>query len=143
MLRLALASVVAVATAACASSFPRAALRAPSTSAPSTARGAAAPFPFAGTWHVVGTGFPEGARDAVMAIAERDSGYTLCFVTGGPLGRLLSMRVAGDSAHLRWEIDDGERTDVMTIRMRGVRDSLVGTWAIGDTGGALTGARRT
>ena len=136
-------SVAAFAVSGCTAPVPGAAAPVTGTPAPSVARAVAAPFPFAGTWHVVGAGFPEGARDAVMAIVQRDSAYTVQFVSGGPPGRLLSMHVAGDSAHVRWEIDDGDRTDVMTVQVRGVRDSLVGTWRIGTTGGALIGARRS
>jgi len=136
-------SVAAFAVSACASPFPPAAKPAPVPSATVDAARSAATFPFAGTWHVVGAGFPEGARDAVMAIVQRDTGYAVRFVTGGPPGRLRSMRVVGDSAAIWWEIDNGEFVDVMSVHVRGVRDSLVGRWQIGDMGGSLTGRRQS
>lgn len=147
MPRLARMSVAAFAVSACASPFPPAAAPAPVPSV--AAAGAAnsarsgAPYPFTGFWHVVGAGFPEGARDAVMSIVQRDSTFAVRFVSGGPPGRLLSMKVAGDSAAIDWEIDNEGRLEVMSVNVRGVRDSLVGTWRIGSRGGPLTGSRQS
>ena len=140
MLRLASMCMAAFAVSACAAPNRRADTEAPTLPA---ARAAAAPFPFAGTWHVVGAGFPEGPRDAVMVIMQRDTAYTMRFVSGAPPGRLRSMSVAGDSVHVYWELDDGEFTELMTLNLRGVRDSLVGRWELGYMGGAFTGMRRS
>jgi hypothetical protein len=113
---------------------------APATRAPVAS--AAPPAPAAGwpgTYDVVGTGFPEGEREAVLTVARRDTGYAVVSLDG-PSGRLRSARFVGDSAHVVWDLGAGGRT--MTMQMRSARDSLTGVWAIGAQQGRIHGRRR-
>jgi hypothetical protein len=94
-------------------------------------------FSWAGTYDVVGTGFPDGERQAVMHIARADTSYTLASLQGPP-GSLVSFRIVGDSAHVIWNLG----AEQMLVDLRGAGDSLVGRWATNEWSGELLGFRR-
>ena len=56
-------------------------------------------FAWPGIYDLVGTGFPDGQREAVLFISKEDTSYTLVSLKGPP-GALVSLSVAGDSAHV-------------------------------------------
>jgi len=94
-------------------------------------------FGWAGTYDVVGSGFPDGDRWAVMTIARADTSYALASLHGPP-GSLISFKVAGDSAHVVWNLG----TEQMVVDLRGAGDSLVGQWSTSDWNGTIWGKRR-
>lgn len=94
-------------------------------------------FSWAGTYDLVGTGFPDGERRAVIQIARADTSYTLASLQGPP-GSLVSFSIAGDSAHVVWNLGDEQ----MLVDLRGAGDSLVGRWATVGWSGELLGFRR-
>lgn len=94
-------------------------------------------FAWPGVYDLVGTGFPDGQRAAVMSIVKEDTSYTLVSLQGPP-GSLVSFKVAGDSAHVVWNLG----TDAMFVNLRGAGDSLTGEWATTEFRGAIHGARR-
>ena len=94
-------------------------------------------FGWVGTYDLVGSGFPDGDRWAVMTIARADTTYALASLQGPP-GSLISFRVAGDSAHVVWNLG----TEQMIVDMRGVGDSLVGQWSTSEWNGDIWGRRR-
>jgi hypothetical protein len=103
--------------------------------------GAATPsaeaFDWTGIFDVVGTGFPDGERRAVMAISPQDTSYTLHMLQGPP-GDLKSLKVKGDSANVVWDLGPEE----MFIDLRGIGDSLMGEWSTSDWRGDVRGLRR-
>ena len=107
---------------------------APAPVAPATSVGS---FSWPGVYDIVGTGFPEGERAAVMHIAQRDTGYSLVALQGPP-GRLMSFNVVGDSAHVSWFLGGG----TMVVDLRGSGDSLTGQWSSGELSGLIRGSRR-
>jgi hypothetical protein len=112
---------------------------APHTSAPHTPapRWRPGAFNWLGTFALAGSGFPEGTRHASMTVRRDSAGYQLD--VSGPPGRLASVHIAGDSAHIVWDFEAG--TDPMRLALRGFGDSISGTWTIGSVSGAITGAR--
>lgn len=94
-------------------------------------------FDWAGVFDVIGTGFPDGERRAVMAIGRQDSAYVLRMLQGPP-GELTSMSVAGDSAYVVWNLGPEE----MLINLRGIGDSLMGEWSTSHWRGDVRGVRR-
>ena len=94
-------------------------------------------FSWTGTYDLVGTGFPDGERRAVMQIARADTSYTLASLLGPP-GSLVTFNVIGDSAHVVWNLG----TEHMLVDLRGSGDSLVGRWTTNDWSGELLGFRR-
>ena len=94
-------------------------------------------FAWAGIYDLVGSGFPEGDRAAVMHIAQHDTSYALVALQGPP-GKLMRFQVAGDSAHVSWDLGG----QVMFVDLRGADDSITGQWASGESSGVLRGARR-
>ena len=94
-------------------------------------------FTWTGTFDLVGTGFPDGERNAVIYIGQQDTTYTLLSLQGPP-GKLVSFKVAGDSAHVVWNLGAEE----MFLDLRGIGDSLMGEWATGEWRGEIRGARR-
>ena len=94
-------------------------------------------FTWAGIFDIVGTGFPEGQRQATMAIAKVDTAYALLSLQGPP-GQLVSFKVHGDSAHVVWSLG----ADQMFVDLRGIGDSLMGEWSTSDWRGEIRGARR-
>ena len=113
---------------------------APAPVAPGASVAAVAPvgsFAWPGVYDLVGTGFPEGDREAVMHIAQRDTGYSLVALQGPP-GRLMRFDVTGDSARVSWFLGSG----TMTVDLRGAGDSLIGQWSLGESSGLIRGSRR-
>ena len=96
-----------------------------------------AQFSWAGTYDVVGNGFPDGDRWAVLTIKRADTAYALASLHGPP-GSLISFNVAGDSAHVVWNLG----TEQMVVDLRGAGDSLVGQWATTEWNGEIHGTRR-
>jgi len=96
-----------------------------------------APFSWAGTYDVVGSGFPDGDRWAVLTIKRADTAYALASLHGPP-GSLISFKVAGDSAHVVWNLG----TEQMVVDLRGAGDSLVGQWSTTEWNGEIHGTRR-
>ena len=94
-------------------------------------------FNWSGIYDLIGTGFPEGDRYAVMEIARQDTAYKFVSLDGPP-GTLLQFRVKGDSAHVMWHLG----TDVMVVDLRGAGDSVSGLWAMSEWSGTLRGTRR-
>ena len=94
-------------------------------------------FSWTGTYDLVGTGFPDGERRAVMQIARVDTSYTLASLQGPP-GTLVTFNVIGDSAHVVWSLG----AEQMLVDLRGSGDSLVGRWATSEWSGELLGFRR-
>jgi hypothetical protein len=94
-------------------------------------------FEWTGIFDMIGTGFPDGERRAVMAISRQDSAYALSMLQGPP-GELESLAVVGDSAHVVWNLGPEE----MLIDLRGTGDSLVGVWSTADWRCEVKGARR-
>jgi len=94
-------------------------------------------FSWTGTYDLVGTGFPDGERRAVMHIARADRSYTLALLQGPP-GTLVSFNIVGDSAHVIWNLG----AEQMLVDLRGAGDSLVGRWATNEWSGELLGFRR-
>lgn len=94
-------------------------------------------FYWPGSFDLVGTGFPDGERRAVMHVRRSDTTYVLADLEGPP-GSLIDFRIAGDSAHVTWDLDEG----VMVVDLRGARDSVYGQWYIGDRSGGVYGSRR-
>jgi hypothetical protein len=72
-----------------------------------------------------------------MSIGKEDTSYTLVSLKGPP-GALVSFSVAGDSAHVVWNLG----SEAMFVDLRGTGDSLNGEWATRDFRGELRGARR-
>ena len=97
----------------------------------------AASFSWPGTYDIVGSGFPEGERKAVMEIGQTGTSYTLQKLIGPP-GNATLFEVIGDRARIVWNLG----TELMYVDLRGRRDSLAGEWFIGDEGGQIRGARR-
>ena len=117
-----------------------------STTAPVTPRAAhaAVPSPTArsafswpGVYDLVGNGFPDGERKAVMHIARTDTSYAIVSLQGPP-GSLVRFHVVGDSAHVMWNLG----TDVMVVDLRGAGDSLIGVWETDEWSGTVRGVRR-
>lgn len=96
-----------------------------------------ASFSWPGIYDLVGSGFPDGDRYAVMHVARDDSSYSLVALEGPP-GELIAFRVNGDSAHVTWNMNG----PVMRVALHGVRDSVHGRWSIGEQSGPMVGARR-
>lgn len=96
-----------------------------------------AKFDWTGTYDLVGTGFPDGERHAVLFIAQQDTSYALHSLQGPP-GFLVSFKVAGDSAHVVWNLGPEE----MLVDLRGSGDSLTGEWSTRDWRGEVRGVRR-
>jgi hypothetical protein len=96
-----------------------------------------ASFSWPGVYDLVGSGFPEGDRMAVLEIGRKDTSYTLQKLSGPP-GNATIFQVTGNRAHIVWNLG----TDLMYVDLRGSGDSLTGEWFIGDEGGPLRGARR-
>ena len=94
-------------------------------------------FYWPGIYDLVGTGFQDGERRAVMHIRRSDTSYVLIELEGPP-GELLGFDVAGDSAHVIWDMSGA----VMVVDLHGVRDSVYGKWSIGERSGDIYGARR-
>jgi uncharacterized cupredoxin-like copper-binding protein len=94
-------------------------------------------FDWSGVYDLVGDGFPDGERRAVMEIARHDTSYALVSLQGPP-GTLVQFRVKGDSAHVMWHLG----TDLMVADMRGAGDSLSGVWSMSEWSGFLRGTRR-
>ena len=97
-----------------------------------------AAFAWPGVFDLVGTGFPDGERRAVVQIARSDTSYSLVSLQGPP-GALVRFRVAGDSAHVVWNLGGGE---MMVVDLHGRGDSLSGEWTSGDWTGPIRGVRR-
>ena len=98
---------------------------------------AAREFSWPGIYDLVGSGFPEGERKAVLSITRDDTAYALESLQGPP-GKLLSFEVTGDSAHVVWDLGP----DQMLVDLRGIGDSLVGEWSTGEWAGPVIGTRR-
>ena len=94
-------------------------------------------FDWSGVYDLVGDGFPDGERRAVMEIARKDTSFTLVSVQGPP-GALAQFRVNSDSAHIMWHLG----TDLMVVDLRGAGDSLSGVWSMSEWSGFLRGTRR-
>jgi hypothetical protein len=94
-------------------------------------------FSWTGTYDLVGTGFPDGERRAVIQVARADTSYTLASLQGPP-GSLVSFSIVGDSAHVVWNLG----AEQMLVDLRGTGDSLVGRWATNEWNGDLLGFRR-
>jgi uncharacterized cupredoxin-like copper-binding protein len=94
-------------------------------------------FDWSGIYDLIGTGFPDGERNAVIHIARQDSAYNFVSLQGPP-GTLMQFRVNGDSAHVTWNLG----TDIMVVDLRGAGDSLTGIWAMSEWSGFLRGTRR-
>jgi hypothetical protein len=94
-------------------------------------------FDWSGVYDLVGDGFPDGERRAVMQIARKDTSFTLVSVQGPP-GALAQFRVNSDSAHIMWNLG----TDLMVVDLRGAGDSLSGVWSMSEWSGFLRGTRR-
>lgn len=94
-------------------------------------------FDWSGVYDLIGDGFPDGERRAVMEIARKDTAYTLVSLQGPP-GALVQFRVNGDSAHVVWNLG----TDLMVGDLRGAGDSLTGVWSMSEWSGFLRGTRR-
>ena len=97
-----------------------------------------ASFSWPGTYDLVGSGFPDGNRRAIMHVERRDSSYTLEMLEGPP-GELIAFRVNGDSAYVLWNMSG----PVMTVALHGMRDSVYGRWSIDERSGSIVGARRS
>jgi hypothetical protein len=115
----------------------------PSTAAPAPARSiapapAAAPKPFAwaGVYDIVGDGFPDGMRSAIITITPRDTVFD--FFIEGPPGTLMSSTFDRDSLHVVWDMYG----EPMYVELRGIADSLDGRWKMADRGGNIWGTRR-
>jgi len=104
----------------------------------STAKTVVEPFAWPGIYDMVGTGFPDGERRAVMHVARTDTGYALVSLQGPP-GTLVRFQVSGDSARVVWNLGGAE---VMVVDLRGTADSLTGEWTSGDWFGPVRGVRR-
>ena len=94
-------------------------------------------FDWSGVYDLVGDGFPDGERHAVMEVARQDSGFALVSLHGPP-GKLVQFRVKGDSAHVMWHLG----TDLMTVDLRAGGDTLNGVWSMSEWSGFLRGTRR-
>ena len=94
-------------------------------------------FYWPGIYDLVGTGFADGERRAVMHIRRSDTSYVLAELEGPP-GNLMSFEVVGDSVHVMWHMSGA----IMVVDLAGVRDSVYGRWSIGDRSGDIYGARR-
>jgi hypothetical protein len=94
-------------------------------------------FSWTGTFDLVGTGFPDGERRAVMQVARADTTYTLASLQGPPDG-LVTFSIVGDSAHVVWNLG----AEQMLVDLRGAGDSLVGRWSTNDWSGEVRGIRR-
>ena len=98
--------------------------------------GAEPRFAWRGVYDVVGDGFPEGMRSAIIIITPRDTSFD--FSIEGPPGTLMSATFVGDSLHVVWDMYG----EPMHVDLQGVADSLDGRWRIGDRGGRVWGNRR-
>jgi hypothetical protein len=94
------------------------------------------PFAWAGTFDVIGDGFPDGMRSAIITITPRDTVFD--FFIEGPPGTLMSSMFAGDSLHVVWDMLGVP----MYVDLRGAADSLDGQWRMADRGGRIWGTRR-
>jgi hypothetical protein len=94
------------------------------------------PFAWTGVFDIVGDGFPDGMRSAIIIVTPRDTSFD--FFIEGPPGTLMSSRFDRDSLHVLWDMYG----EPMYVELRGVADSLDGRWRIGDRGGRIWGARR-
>jgi hypothetical protein len=94
-------------------------------------------FSWTGSYDLLGTGFPDGERRAVMHIARADTSYTLASLQGPP-GSLVTFKIVDDSAHVAWNLG----AEQMLVDPRSAGDSLVGRWATNDSSGERRGIRR-
>jgi hypothetical protein len=104
--------------------------------APASDRQATRAFDWPGTYDLVGTGFSNGERYAVLTVTARDTSYL--FELAGPSGSLKSLEIVGDSAHIAWDLGG----PVMMVDLRGSADSLDGRWYQGEESGDVLGTRR-
>ena len=74
---------------------------------------------------------------AVLTIKRADTAYALASLHGPP-GSLISFKVAGDSAHVVWNLG----TEQMVVDLRGAGDSLVGQGSTTEWNGEIHGTRR-
>ena len=96
-----------------------------------------ASFSWAGVFDLVGSGFPEGDRRAVMEVAKQDTSYRLVALEGPP-GNAMVVQFTGNRAHIVWNLG----TELMSVDLRGKGDSLTGEWFVDDASGEIRGARR-
>ena len=94
-------------------------------------------FSWPGVYDLVGNGFPDGERKAVLHIARTDTSYAIVSLQGPP-GSLVHFQVVGDSARVMWNLG----TDVMVVDLRGAGDSLSGVWETDESSGMVRGVRR-
>ncbi len=89
------------------------------------------------TWDLVGSGFDDGSRTAVLS-TERRGDDCICLVQGPP-GALVSSVFSNDSLFLVWDLGDEE---LMLVDLQLEGDRLAGSWRIGAHAGEVIGARR-
>ena len=129
-----------------------------SSSVPSPEGRAAAPAPrptglaaWEGTYDLVGRDFPTSTgpadRTGVIAITRADTGYAFSMVDGPP-GRATSVRTAGDSLIVDFELQETPTPLRIALAFTdsggaaaGER-AVAGEWVMGADRGAITGKRR-
>ena len=94
------------------------------------------PFTWTGVFDIVGDGFPDGMRSAIITVAPRDTSFD--FFIEGPPGTLMSSTFDRDSLHVVWDMYG----EPMYVDLHGVADSLDGRWRMADQGGRIWGTRR-
>ena len=96
-------------------------------------------FQWPGTYDLVGTGFSNGTRYAVLQIGRRDTTYTVTALEGPP-GGAVSLKINGDTARILWNLGTGEPP--MYVELLGAGDSVAGRWTMGALSGLVGGHRR-
>jgi hypothetical protein len=94
---------------------------------------------WAGFYDLIGTGFPEGERAAMLIVSGPDTAYTA--ILQGPPGHLAELRVGRDSLRFAWDLEDGSVPFVVRLG-RSASDSVSGTWIQGTNGGLVRGKWR-
>jgi hypothetical protein len=87
------------------------------TTASATSAHAATVFAWPGVYDLVGAGFPDGPRDAVMYIGKEDTTYSLVSLKGPP-GTLVSFKVAAGRGRGRKPIVPVMSDEFVVLRHR-------------------------
>lgn len=89
------------------------------------------------TWDLVGTGFDDGFRTAVLT-TERHDEDCACQVQGPP-GGMVASGFSRDTLYITWDFGTDEQMYV-DLHLEG--DHLAGAWRMGTERGEIVGTRR-
>lgn len=108
-----------------------------------TATAPAETYDWTGSFELVGHGFPDGDRIAVLDVERLATGELAMRFQVGPPGRARHVEAHGNTLHVEWElVAVTGATEIMNVRLEGDGDRIAGEWAIGrGLAGAIDGRR--